>query len=308
MPCSISRSRRTGPTRSASSASRARSGTAYSLPVKPLVPKPLPPDADDRRRRSSSKRRTCARAMRRRSPMSPSGPRPHGSRHGCRPPAYGPSTTSSTSPTTCCSSSGSRCTRSISRSSPGSEIRIRRATPGERITTLDGVDRALDPEMLVIADADKAQAVAGVMGGGLSEVSDAHEDHRARKRVFQSEERPAGRARSSGSRRKPRRGSSAGADVNAAVKGLERAIDAARGDWRGHGARRRHRRISRRRSTPRKLELRRARIAAHARPGDPRRRRRAHPQGPRVPDSPQRRAAGTSRCRHSASTCCAKSI
>jgi phenylalanyl-tRNA synthetase beta chain len=54
----------------------------------------------------------------------------------------------------------------------GREIRIRRAMPGERITTLDGVDRPLDPEMLVIADGDKAQAVAGVMGGGRSEVSD----------------------------------------------------------------------------------------------------------------------------------------
>jgi phenylalanyl-tRNA synthetase beta chain len=53
----------------------------------------------------------------------------------------------------------------------GPELRIRRAKKGERIKTLDGIDRALDLEMLVIADADKAQAVAGVMGGGLSEVS-----------------------------------------------------------------------------------------------------------------------------------------
>jgi phenylalanyl-tRNA synthetase beta chain len=53
----------------------------------------------------------------------------------------------------------------------GPELRIRRAKKGERIRTLDGMDRALDPEMLVIADADNPQAVAGVMGGGLSEVS-----------------------------------------------------------------------------------------------------------------------------------------
>jgi phenylalanyl-tRNA synthetase beta chain len=52
----------------------------------------------------------------------------------------------------------------------GRQIRIRRANTGERMKTLDGVDRALDPGMLVIADGDKAQAVAGVMGGGLSEV------------------------------------------------------------------------------------------------------------------------------------------
>jgi phenylalanyl-tRNA synthetase beta chain len=51
------------------------------------------------------------------------------------------------------------------------ELRIRRALKGERIKTLDGADRALDEGMLVIADARKPQAVAGVMGGGLSEVS-----------------------------------------------------------------------------------------------------------------------------------------
>jgi phenylalanyl-tRNA synthetase beta chain len=54
----------------------------------------------------------------------------------------------------------------------GPEIRIRRARPGETITTLDGVDRKLEPDMLVIADHDRAQAIAGVMGGAASEVSD----------------------------------------------------------------------------------------------------------------------------------------
>jgi phenylalanyl-tRNA synthetase beta chain len=54
----------------------------------------------------------------------------------------------------------------------GNEIRVRRARPGETIRTLDGVDRKLEPEMLVIADRDRAQAVAGVMGGAASEVSD----------------------------------------------------------------------------------------------------------------------------------------
>src|SRR5262249_18319060 len=45
------------------------------------------------------------------------------------------------------------------------------AKPGETIRTLDGVDRRLDTDMLVIADRDRAQAVAGVMGGADSEVS-----------------------------------------------------------------------------------------------------------------------------------------
>jgi phenylalanyl-tRNA synthetase beta chain len=52
----------------------------------------------------------------------------------------------------------------------GGQIVVRRAHAGERITTLDGVERALTPEMTVIADAERAQAVAGVMGGRESEV------------------------------------------------------------------------------------------------------------------------------------------
>jgi len=53
----------------------------------------------------------------------------------------------------------------------GPEIRVRRARPGERITTLDGVQRTLEPDMLVIADRDRPQAVGGVMGGADSEVT-----------------------------------------------------------------------------------------------------------------------------------------
>src|SRR5437867_2451208 len=53
----------------------------------------------------------------------------------------------------------------------GAELRIRRAKRGETLRTLDGIDRTLDPDMLVIADANRAQAVAGVMGGAASEVS-----------------------------------------------------------------------------------------------------------------------------------------
>jgi phenylalanyl-tRNA synthetase beta chain len=52
----------------------------------------------------------------------------------------------------------------------GRTLVIRRARPGERLTTLDGVDRALDPEMLIIADASRAAAVGGVMGGRDSEI------------------------------------------------------------------------------------------------------------------------------------------
>ena len=55
----------------------------------------------------------------------------------------------------------------------GRELRIRCARPGESVRTLDGVERALATDMLVIADGVRAQAVAGVMGGGDSEVTGA---------------------------------------------------------------------------------------------------------------------------------------
>src|SRR5437870_4080169 len=50
-------------------------------------------------------------------------------------------------------------------------IVVRRANKGETIKTLDGSERKLDPEMLVIADAARAVAVAGVTGGEASDIS-----------------------------------------------------------------------------------------------------------------------------------------
>ncbi|MCB1007689.1 MAG: phenylalanine--tRNA ligase subunit beta [Acidobacteria bacterium] len=54
---------------------------------------------------------------------------------------------------------------------PGGEIHVRRARAGERLTTLDGEERELDPEVLVIADRERAVALAGIMGGLDTEVT-----------------------------------------------------------------------------------------------------------------------------------------
>src|SRR5205814_5346136 len=56
------------------------------------------------------------------------------------------------------------------------KIVVRRAKKGETIKTLDGVDRKLDDQMLVISVAEAAVAVAGVMGGESSEISNLTTD------------------------------------------------------------------------------------------------------------------------------------
>ncbi|MBR6401631.1 MAG: phenylalanine--tRNA ligase subunit beta [Firmicutes bacterium] len=55
------------------------------------------------------------------------------------------------------------------------KIIVRNADKGEKITTLDGQERELDPSMLVIADTEKAVAVAGVMGGENSMITEGAE-------------------------------------------------------------------------------------------------------------------------------------
>ena len=58
----------------------------------------------------------------------------------------------------------------------GGKIIVRRAQPGESIRTLDGVDRRLEESDLVIADAERAVAIAGIMGGEETEIGEGTTD------------------------------------------------------------------------------------------------------------------------------------
>jgi phenylalanyl-tRNA synthetase beta chain len=55
----------------------------------------------------------------------------------------------------------------------GRQIIVRRAALEEKLTTLDGIEHELNPSILVIADANKPVALAGIMGGGESEITNA---------------------------------------------------------------------------------------------------------------------------------------
>ena len=84
-----------------------------------------------------------------------------------------------------------------------SELRARRAAPGEPVRTLDGVTRTASADMLVIADASRTQGFGGIMGGGDSEVTERHHDHRRRERALRARARCG--ARHAGSGWPPRR-------------------------------------------------------------------------------------------------------
>jgi phenylalanyl-tRNA synthetase beta chain len=55
---------------------------------------------------------------------------------------------------------------------PGGELIVRTARPGEKMTTLDGVERELDAETVLVCDREGPTGIAALMGGQVSEVSD----------------------------------------------------------------------------------------------------------------------------------------
>ncbi len=56
---------------------------------------------------------------------------------------------------------------------PGGELIVRRAAEGEKMTTLDGVERSFDSDAVLVCDQNAPSGVAGIMGGQVSEVSDS---------------------------------------------------------------------------------------------------------------------------------------
>src|SRR5713101_1351786 len=50
---------------------------------------------------------------------------------------------------------------------------IRKARPGEKMKTLDGIERALSPNVCVVTDPKRAVGIGGIMGGGETEISSA---------------------------------------------------------------------------------------------------------------------------------------
>ncbi|HEX4803354.1 MAG TPA: phenylalanine--tRNA ligase subunit beta, partial [Myxococcaceae bacterium] len=104
----------------------------------------------------------------------------------------------------------------------GAEIVVRTARPGEKLITLDGKERVLDPEDLLICDRDKPQVLAGVMGGADSEVSQTTKRVLLEGANFQ----PATIRRSSkrhGLRSESSHRFERGVDINAIPEALDRA-------------------------------------------------------------------------------------
>jgi phenylalanyl-tRNA synthetase beta chain len=119
----------------------------------------------------------------------------------------------------------------------GGRIVVRRARPGEKLRTLDGVERELTPDDLMIADAERSIALAGIMGGEETEIGESTTDVLLEAAnfepfsIFRSSERL--RLRTEGSNRWEK-----GVDPylaeQAAVLATEHFVELAGARWVGH--------------------------------------------------------------------------
>jgi phenylalanyl-tRNA synthetase beta chain len=103
-------------------------------------------------------------------------------------------------------------------------IVVRRAASGEEIKTLDGVERKLEPGMLVIADAKRPVAVAGVMGGQDSEISTQTTDVLIESAYFDADS-VRQTARALGMDTEASRRFERGADYGGVIRAQERCIE-----------------------------------------------------------------------------------
>ncbi len=106
----------------------------------------------------------------------------------------------------------------------GGRIIVRRASTGEKLKTLDGVLRDLDSRMLVIADAERPVALAGIMGGEDSEISESTTDVLVESAYFNPDS-VRRTARSLGMDTEASRRFERGADCDNVLRAQERCID-----------------------------------------------------------------------------------
>ena len=210
---SRSRSRRTAPTRSSSSAWRARSRRSPARPSASRRSRCKEGEAEaaalatrrDRRRPTSA--RATPRAS---SPASRSGPRRRGSPSGSRAVGLRP-INNLVDVTNYVLWELGQPLHAFDYDTRGRATRSwcggRGRASGSR--TLDGQERALEPDMLMICDPERAVAVGGVMGGGQHRGDGGHDDGAARERVLQPRLASAGRRARSGCTPTPRTASSA---------------------------------------------------------------------------------------------------